>query len=359
MDRRRILIMVLVLLIVISIILASISILSMVVPVANGWAVQVTQIDRLHALGFYGAGVTIGIVDTGVDSTHQEFDESSFIAWHDSMHQRSAYYDDSDHGTHVAGLLVSKGSFEGLLSGINMQGIAPEVQVIMVKAVPQDQYFYSTGNDTIIAQGIQFCIEQGADIILLSSGKNPQNLRLNQDSMVAAACLQALEQGIFVVAPAGNDGHDDDGDVAFPGVLDGVIAVGSIGSNSLISAFSSQGHQYLTMQHPHKKPELVAPGERIVSTRVHGGYGEISGTSQAATYVAGVLALLLDAYPEYKHDGTRNQNATTISLFKEILAVTAAKIGSLEADTVMYSHDDVYGYGLIQAYDAYTKLADY
>ena len=110
---------------------------------------------------------------------------------------------------------------------------------------------------------------------------------------------------------------------------------------------------------PNKKPELVAPGESILSTRINSGYGELSGTSQATAYVTGIIALLLDAYPEYKHDGDKNQNATTIQLFKEILAKTAKKIGNLQGNDDEFSHDDLYGYGLIQAYDIYKELAKY
>jgi len=69
--------------------------------------------------------------------------------------------------------------------------------------------------------------------------------------------------------------------------------------------------------------------------------------------------LLLDAYPEYKHDGSKNQNETTTQLFKKIFAETAKKIGNLQADTNEYSHDDSYGYGLIQAFEAYKELAKY
>ena len=107
-------------LIVLCIVLISISLLIVVVPKSNIWANTVTQIDTLHELGFSGSDVIIGIVDSGVDYSHQEFDPSSFYSWSDKINNNSYYYDDDDHGTHLAGILISQGSFEGLFSGINL-----------------------------------------------------------------------------------------------------------------------------------------------------------------------------------------------------------------------------------------------
>ena len=120
MHRGKLLKVLVVAFVAVSILLISLSSLSFIVPEANSWAISITQIDRLHELGFTGAGVTIGLVDTGVDIDHQEFDISSFVAWNDFINGESEYYDNSDHGIHIAGVLVSKGSFQGL--GISLFG---------------------------------------------------------------------------------------------------------------------------------------------------------------------------------------------------------------------------------------------
>jgi serine protease AprX len=359
MERRRTLTVFVVLLIVIVLALTALSVVNVCIPKANAWALSITQIERLHELGFNGAGVTIGIVDTGVDITHQEFDSASFAAWNDSVNGKPEFYDDSDHGTHIAGILVSKGSFQGLFSGIKMQGIAPEAKLIVAKSISWSDCVYGGGNDSSIAEGIKFCMDNGADIICLSLGKKPEDANFDETSKTGEACVQALNQGIFVVAPAGNDGRSDDGDVAFPSRLTDVIAVGAMDKSTSVASFSSQGHQYLNAQHPDKKPELIAPGVEILSLRANGSYGEMSGTSQATVYVAGIIALLLDAYPEYKHDGAKNQQERTITLFKDVFAKTAKKIGNLAGQKEIYSHDDYYGYGLIQAFAAYEELGKY
>ncbi len=341
------------------VIFGSLSALPMVVPVANNWVYEATQINRLYELGFTGADVTIGIVDTGVDVSHHELDRNSFLAWKDYVGAQADYYDDSSHGTHIAGILVARGSLPGRLTGINLRGIAYAAQLVIVKVVPPDQFKYSSVNDSCIAQSIQFCIDQHVDIILLSLGSHPTYHQLNDESMTALAIQQAVDNGMLVVAPAGNDGYSDDGDVAFPGVLDEVISVGSVDQSLIISQFSSQGHQYLQSSHPHKKPELVAPGENIMSTRRNSRYGELSGTSQAAAVVAGGLALLLEAFPEFKAGGVHDTDISTVTLFKEVLMKTASKIGTLEGSEPGVAHDDHYGYGLIQLYDAYMMLAEY
>ena len=359
MISRKSSISIIVILIVVSMLLISIVLLPLIVQQSNRWGEQTTQIDKLHALGFDGSEVIIGIIDTGVDRSHQEFESSSFIAWKDLINDNTGYYDDDDQGTHLAGILVAQGSYPGLLSGVHLQGITPKARLVIVKAIPQNQYLYGGGNDTLIASAIRFCIDSGADIILLSMGMSPEKVNFDNTTQTTEQIQQAIDQGIFVVAPVGNDQQDDDGDVCFPANLEHVIGVGSIDSTNLLSSFSSKGHQYPWSSNPNKKPELVAPGENIRSARINGAYGKMSGTSQAATYVAGILALLLDAFPEFKHDGKYNTNETTIVLVKEILVTTALKIGSLQGETELMSHDDYYGYGLIQGFDAYQQLAQY
>ena len=358
MQTRKIVIVISILIVLI-IILGALTLLPLLIPQSNEWAMTATEIDKLHSLGFNGAGVTIGIIDTGVETSHPEFDSSSFFSWQDDINKGQEYYDDDDHGTHLAGLLVAKGSYDALFSGVNLQGIAANCHVIVVKAIPKNQYLYGGGNDSGIASGIAFCLEKGADILLLSMGRSPEYVDYDTNNQTIQMIIQAVQQGVFVVVPAGNDGQSDDGDVVFPAVLENVISVGSVSKGNAISAFSSKGHQYPTTEHPNKKPELVAPGEAILSTRTGSAYGEMSGTAQAATYVTGILALLLQAYPGYQHDGALNQNETTIEFFKDVLMSTAKKIGNLEGASDEYPHDDFYGYGLIQAYEAYKELGKY
>ena len=341
------------------IILLSLITIAVTTPKSNFWATKNTQIEDLINLGFDGTDVTIGIVDTGVCIDHQDLESLSFISWLDVINNISNYYDDEDHGTHIVGILAAKGSLQGVYSGVNLKGIAINSKYVIVKSIPHNQYLFDGTNDSRIAAGIKFCINNDVDIILLSIGPGIDYIDFKENSLSVAQINNAISKGIFVVVPAGNDGQKDNGDVNFLANLENVISVGAISKGNSILPFSSRGHQYPQTVHPNKKPELVAPGNQITSTRINGAYGDISGTSQAAAYVAGIIALLLDAYPEYKHDGMKNENVSTIHLFKEIFAKTAKKIGNLMNIDDELSHDDLYGYGLIQAYDAYLELSKY
>jgi len=325
-----------------------------IVPPANQRVYELTQLQQLHLLGLTGEGITIGLIDTGVDYNHQEFSPSSFSGWNDVIHNQAQGYDDGDHGTHIAGLLVAQGTIEGSLSGIHLQGITPQAQLLVVKAVSQADQEFGTGNDSLIAEAITYCIEHDADIILLSLGNHPENILPVPAPQTQAACLTAIQNGICVIAPAGDDGDQDDEDVAFPASIPKVLSVGAVNTFEAIASFSSQGHQYPDSEDPHKKPELVAPGVRLCSTRGQGSYGQISGTSQAAAMVTGCVALLLEAYPQLQ----TMKNETRVEIMTTVLIQTA-KSYLPSSNQNELTHDDHYGYGLIQAYDAYVALAQY
>jgi len=316
----------------------------------NGWAFELTQIDKMKSLGFDGEGVRIGIVDTGVDIDHVNMDRDKLVAWLDLINDNNEPYDDNGHGTFITALLLSKG---GDLFGSGIEGICPDSQIVVVKAVSDTGYT----NDILISKAIDFCIQKDVDIILLSLYKNPETINIGNKTM--EKCEEAIDRGIFLVAPAGDDGVKDDGDVFELAGIDETIGVGSISKNLYISTFSSKGNQALVpgkheaREDPNKKPELVAPGEDIESIT---GWASVikSGTSISAAFIAGSLALLLEAYPDLKKSGKEG-----IEKVKEVLAKTAKKVGGEE----IYwgnglKHNDRYGYGLIQVYDAYVKLGE-
>jgi len=341
--------------IILIVLLLSIGIVPFFVATANQDVYKLTQIHHLHHLGLTGKGITIGMIDTGVDQDHQEFSSTNFVGWHDLIHNQTQSNDDADHGTHLAGLLIAQGTLEGSLSGIHLQGIIPEAQLLVVKAISQADQEYGTAQRETIAQAITYCLDHDVDIILLTLGKHPEKILSMPYEPIQSACEQAMQQGVFVVTPAGDDGLVDDTDVAFPAILPNVLSVGAVSTQDIIASFSSQGHQYPDSQDPNKKPELVAPGVSLMSTRSQGAYGTISGTSQAATIVTGCLALLLEAYPQLQEIN----DESTIQLMKTILIETAAPQWTISNEYQQGNHHDYYGYGMIQAYDAYQALAQY
>ncbi|MEE9151633.1 MAG: S8 family serine peptidase, partial [Thermoplasmata archaeon] len=307
------------------------------------WAFEITQIKDMNDEGFDGDGVVIGIVDSGIDLAHPDLDYINVTAWADYVNGEPEPYDDNGHGTHIAGIIAAQGEIDG---------VAPKVKMIVVKAISSS----GSGSDSDVASGIDFCVENGADVILLSLGGTPRFLNLGDDT--ASACEDAIDQGVFVVAAAGNDGENDDGKVASPATVENVIAVGAIDEDKNIASFSSKdnnegeipGYQWWDLTEPtdpNKKPELVAPGVDIISTWLDDGYAKASGTSQATAFVAGGIVLILDAEPEYQREGSSGGSANTITQFKNVFMNSAEKCPGQDTP-----HDDHYGYGLIKVEDA-------
>jgi subtilisin family serine protease len=304
------------------------------------WAFEITQIKNLNDEGYDGEGVIIGIVDSGIDLTHPDLDHINVTAWVDYVKEEQEPYDDNGHGTHIAGIIAAQGEIDG---------IAPKVEMVVVKAISYD----GSGSDSDVARGVDFCVDHGADVICLSLGGRARKFNIGDET--ANACEDAIAQGVFVVAAAGNDGDDPkDKDVESPATVEKVIAVGAVDENKVIASFSSIGDNDGTTpfafddrKDPDKKPELVAPGVDIVSTWPNEKYAEASGTSQSTAFVAGCIVLLLDAHPEYQREGSDGGNVNTITQIKNIFMNTAEKCPGQKTP-----HDDYYGYGLINVKDA-------
>ncbi len=304
------------------------------------WACDVTQVDEMNALGYHGNGIVIGIVDSGIDTTHPDIDPNCIMEWKDYVNGEADPYDDDGHGTAMAGIIIADG---------DLQGIANEAKLIVVKAIDSD----GLGDPADVVSGIEFCMDpngdgdlsDGADIISLSLG-GPESKRFWDSDEVKLAARKAANSGIFVVASAGNDGLDDDGDVGSPATEELVIAVGAIDSSLTIADFSSigdnDGRPRMSSddrEDPNMKPEIVAPGVRIATTYLDESYVDIDGTSPAAAFVSGSLALLLEAHPSYM---IKTGPEKVVEL-KTILMETSEKLD--DQDT---PHDDYYGYGLIK-----------
>ncbi|PKK85403.1 MAG: hypothetical protein CVT48_05555 [Thermoplasmata archaeon HGW-Thermoplasmata-1] len=316
----------------------------------SAWALEMTQISGLNAMGFTGKDITVGIVDTGIDAEHPEFRKDAVVAWLDLVNGKVAPYDDEGHGTHVAGIIAARGASSGLFHGVNIKGAAPDVKLVVVKAIAAD----GSGNTADVAAGINFCVEHGADVICLSLGGGTLPIL---GTSVETACNNAIAKGVFVVAAAGN-AYPDSSDVSSPASAANVIAVGAIDKNRNIYEKSSKGDNGLLSRRsdPNKKPELVAPGVMVSSAWSDGEkqtYASATGTSQATPFVAAAIALMLEAMPQYRTDGENGGHLTAITAFKNAFMRTAFKCPGQATP-----HDNRYGYGLLQALDTYNTLSD-
>ena len=191
---------------------------------------------------------------------------------------------DAMHGTHVSGIA---GAVRG--NGIGVDGVAPAVQIMGVRAVPNGDE-----RDKDVANAIRYAVDNGAHIINMSFGKaySPQK------HLVDEAVKYADSRGVLMVHAAGNDGEDVGESPSYPiaayqggGSAQNWIHVGASswkGGDSLVALFSNYGNEEV---------DVFAPGEDIHSTFPNNEYESISGTSMAAPVVSGLAAMLMAYYP--------------------------------------------------------------
>jgi serine protease AprX len=307
------------------------------------WAYDMIEAKGLNEEGYYGEGVIVAIIDTGLDLSHPEMSRfregEGVLIWKDLVGDEAEPYDDNGHGTAMAGLIAGK-----------TYGVAPMVDLIVIKTITSA----GSGKVDDIAYAIRFAVGQGADLISLSLGGGRFPI-LGTDA--ERACEDALAQGVFVVAAAGNDGENDNGDVDSPSNVELVISAGAVDSSGSIASFSSMGDndgrtpfEFDDRVDPNKKPEIVAPGVDINVPLNGGKYGITSGTSVSTAFVSGIIALTLDAHEGYQHEN--NLHETTIEKYKNVILETAQAAPGQSS----HSHDDRYGYGIIQGSELNDRL---
>jgi subtilisin family serine protease len=234
-------------------------------------------------------------------------------------------------------------------------GGATKVDLIIAKVLNSE----GVSTDSKVAQGVWFCIDpnsdgdyrDGADVISLSLGGKTSYLDLIIGSESQAAINEAVDNGILVVAAAGNDGEADDGEVSNPGRIRNVICVGAVDEDKKIAPFSSRGRNIFD-RHPHNKPEVVAPGVDLVAAHYRGGYAEGSGTSQATAMMAACLAVVLSALPQLAHDGAQGGDLATVITFKDAIMDASKPIPGAARP-----HDNWGGYGLVKVMDLIDELS--
>ena len=285
-----------------------------------------------------GLGVKVCIVDSGIDTSHPDLSGMNLVQWRDFVNNQEEPYDDQGHGTSMAGILVSNGW---------MKGVAPKVDLYVAKALSGN----GSGDDGDVAEAIDWCVDQGVNIISLSLGGAPGLIPFNpfsgRDSGDAAG--DAADQGIVVIAAAGNDGGpDDDGDVAHPSSERLVISVGGVTQDGSHWSGSSIGDNngnlfpiILPRQDPHKKPEIVAPAQGVPVINNQGTWSIVDGTSAATVFVTGAVALLLEAQPSLSGNNSSGSSDTVIQI-KQAIMDSSKPLPSQDG------HDDNYGYGMLQ-----------
>ena len=248
------------------------------------------QMDRHWLYTDGGAGITVGICDTGIDASHPEFagkqiQGETFVG----RRQVRGYEDGHGHGTHVAGI-VAGGSV----------GVAPHADLLIAKVLGDN----GSGSNQGVAEGIDWLRENGADVINLSLGGPHDDPRTRE---AIALCHQA---GVLVFAASGNERASR---VGYPAVH--CIAVGAVDRQLQLAYFSNRG----------SKLDLVGYGVSVYSAVPGGRYQRMSGTSMATPWVAGCFANRLSA--ELRHLGATRTTTPDDALKLETYTIDLGPTG--------------------------------
>jgi cell wall-associated protease len=259
------------------------------------------------------------------------------------------YYGNNDimagqplHGTHVSGIIAAERN-----NGKGMDGIADNVRIMMIRAVPGGDE-----HDKDIALAIRYAVDNGAKVINMSFGKDLSP----EKKWVDDAVKYAESKNVLLVHAAGNDAADVDTTDNFPspeykdqkGKADNWITVGASSDPSAEADFKSYTASF--SNYGKKEVDVFAPGTRIYSTLPGGNnYGNEQGTSMAAPVVTGVAALIMEYYPTL----TAQQVKYCIERSASQIPVKVKKPGS--EDLVNLTDISTSG-GVINAYGA-VKMA--
>lgn len=280
------------------------------------------QVPEAWAQGFTGSDVTIAVIDSGLDISHPELESSLWvnsneIAGDGIDNDQNGYIDDVNgwnfgrnqlnneiepgtdspfqgHGTHVAGIIA------GANDGNGNTGVAYDAKIMPLRLGDTNNagIFLNPGN---LATAVRYAVDNGADVINLSLGWS--------DSPALRTALEyAADNNVVVVGASGNRGFSIPVSPARY-AIDWGLSVGAVTASGRLATFSNGAGSNAEIRH------VLAPGNSIFSAAPGGGYETRTGTSMAAPYVSGVVALMLSANP----------NLTNVQV-RDILAATATTV---------------------------------
>ncbi|NEW04679.1 S8 family serine peptidase [Paenibacillus sp. SYP-B3998] len=266
------------------------------------WGISVVNATYAWNNGYTGKGVKVAVLDSGINTHHDDLNVAggaSFVSY------TSSYDDDFGHGTHVAGIIGAKNNDIGVV------GVAPDASLYAVKVLDS----HGIGYLSDVIQGIDWGIDNKMDIINLSMATSVDSPSLHR------AVDNAHASGLLVVAAAGNTGNAQGSgeSLQYPAKYMSVISAGAVDPSHQRAPFSATGNQL----------EVVGPGTSINSTYLNNAYATLSGTSMAAAFVSGELAILKQKNSAYTNVQLRGQ------------------LDQSNEDLGQKGKDSWYGYGLV------------
>jgi subtilisin len=244
------------------------------------WGIRALGADALWAEGLSGAGVLVGHLDTGIDGAHPVLEaaiEKAAVFNHAGKEGKASKppTDSDDHGTHTAGTIAGRPYKKVQV------GVAPGAKLLSAEVIE--------GGDAIarVLGGMEWALRNGARVLNLSLGwpTYVDSFLSIVDALRANDCLPVIASG-----------NEGEGSTRSPGNYAQALSVGAAGPTGRIPGFS--GSEVMVRDVDRIVPDIVAPGVDIWSSAPGGGFQRMQGTSMATPHVAGLAALLFEAYPD-------------------------------------------------------------
>lgn len=255
---------------------------------------DILGINNIHDRHIMGKDITFVVMDTGIYE-HPDFN-GRIIKFVDFIKGKRRPYDDNGHGTHVAGILAGNGR----MSHGQYRGMCPESKLIVLKVLDEK----GKGKEENVIRACNWIVDNRIDyninIVNISFGTLCKEEKCLETKMIKAV-EKMWDNGLIIVAAAGNMGPEDE-TITSPGISKKIITVGAMDDKrtieldgKIVKDYSGRGNS----REKQMKPDLIAPGTRVISCAVHskknkGFYRMKSGTSMAVPVVCGTIGLFME-----------------------------------------------------------------
>ena len=335
--------------------------------------IQMEEVVPTHGIdlvwqdtGYTGDGVTMAIIDTGIDGNHTALDDldddnttndPKIVAFYDAINHPEATngteifpYDDNGHGTHCAGITAGTGA-----PNYQHVGVAPRANLVGVKVLDGG----GSGSFAAVMAGMEWTVEKRHEFNIRAASMSLGALTgaiewtSSEEESVNRMANEMMRAGVTLFIAAGNSGGT--ATIGTPGSAEDVITVGSLDKDTAIAVYSSQG----PTEEGRVKPNVAFVGSSVNAPDANtgDGYVALSGTSMATPGAAGVAVLMYQANPDLSPFDVRNimQETSTYRQCHYMLANEPCAEDLIPKNR----QNNVYGHGHVNAQPAVEEAANY